>query len=127
MNLPHSNGKPGAFRISARFVPNEPLDMQIKHLMKTSLQNDFVSPHALFRIAAFIDEKIPTSKVFEYEYAPAPTESAFASLRLEAAKSKAVKNKNGHAASTRGNVISKRSATRANFRTLNPFSMATPC
>src|ERR1700728_2482347 len=75
--------------------------------MKALLQNDLIHP-ALFRIAAFIEN--PIAPQF-FESAPVITEKAFASLRSEVAKSKTVEYKNGSAANTQINGISKRHAT----------------
>jgi hypothetical protein len=77
MNLVHSSGKPGASHpttnISVRFVADEPLNLQINHVMKTSLQENPIHP-ALFRIAAIIGnpatpiEEISTSGKLKKEF-----------------------------------------------------------
>lgn len=112
VNLAHSNGRPDALstpaHISVRFAPAEPIDFQIKHLMKTS-QDHSMHP-ALFRIAAFIEDAAAPNL---FESAPVVTEAAFARLRLEAAKSKIEEGKNGHAVNAPGNGISKQRAARA--------------
>jgi|SRR5580693_8996511 hypothetical protein len=87
-----SNGEPAISRSTGKiniwFAPIRPLHFQIKHAMNTALQNYPVQP-ALFQIAALV-EISTTPRIFES--APAVTASAFASLRLAAAKSKTTKN-----------------------------------
>src|SRR5277367_3491032 len=114
MNSANENkhGSVGSSKINIWFAPIQPLYFQIKHAMKTALQNYPIHP-ALFQIAALID--IPTApRVFES--APVITESVFASLRREAAKSKTTKNKNGSGANVVDGGFSKRRAMRTDFR-----------
>ena len=85
MNLPHSSGKPGAssttINISVRFVADEPIYFQIKHLMKTSFQENHIHP-ALFRIAAIFEN--PINEI----YTSAKLKREFEAFRREIAKSR---------------------------------------
>jgi hypothetical protein len=81
-------GSGGSIKINIWFAPFQPLHFQIKHAMKTALQNYPLHP-ALFQIAAFVE--IPTTPRI-FGSAPVVTASAFTSLRLAAAKSKTTKN-----------------------------------
>jgi hypothetical protein len=88
MNLAHSRCKSGASRsttnISVRFVLNEPLDLKINHVMKTSLQENPIHP-ALFRIAAMIGN--PVTPV-NGTSASSDLKKEFEAFRREIAKSK---------------------------------------
>jgi hypothetical protein len=90
MNLGHSSGKPGASypttNISVRFVADEPLNLQINHVMKTSLQENPIHP-ALFRIAAIFGN--PNTPINEISTS-AKLKKEFDAFRREIAKSKAV-------------------------------------
>src|SRR5271154_5646319 len=85
MNPAHSNGEPCVFplltSINIRFVVTSPLQLQIKHDMKTSIpkQNEMIVP-SLFQIAAQLEDFIPGVGLRK----PAPTVSQrpFADLML---------------------------------------------
>src|SRR6202034_723890 len=89
MNLVHSSGKPGASdpttNISVRFVADEPLNLQINHAMKTSLQENPIHP-ALFRIAAIIGN--PNTPINEISTS-AKLKKEFEAFRRMLAKSSA--------------------------------------
>lgn len=89
MNLVHSSGKPGAScpttNISVRFVAAEPLNLQINHVMKTSLQENPIHP-ALFRIAAIIGNPITPINGISTS---ARLKNEFAAFRREIAKPRA--------------------------------------
>jgi len=91
MNLVHSKGKPGASfpttSINVRFVADEPLNLQINHAMKTSLQENPVHP-ALFRIAAIVGNPITP---INGNPAPSAIKKEFATFRREIAKSMAAR------------------------------------
>ena len=107
------NGHPGISPLTSKiniwFGPVQPLHFQIKHVMKTSLQNYPFHP-ALFRIAPLI-ENPSDHRVFES--APSVTEAAFANLGLETAKLKAAKNTNGSDVNAMGGGPSKGRAIRS--------------
>jgi hypothetical protein len=110
-----SKGEPAIARSKSKiniwFAPSEPLHFQIKHAMKTELQNYPVHP-ALFQIAALVEH--PTAARI-FESAPAVTASAFVSLRLTAAKSKAANNQKDSHAHTTDSGPSKWRAMRTAF------------
>ena len=89
MNLAHSSGKLGASypttNISVRFVAAEPFNLQINHIMKTSMQENPIHP-ALFRIAAIIGN--PITPINEISTS-AKLRNEFAAFRREIAKSRA--------------------------------------
>jgi hypothetical protein len=89
MNPAHSSGKPGASypttNISVRFVADEPLDLQIKNHMKTSLQENPIHP-ALFRIAAIIENPLTSAAG---KSASSILKKEFAAFRKAIAKSMA--------------------------------------
>ncbi len=85
----NSTGEPGRVpppgKIKIRFAPVEPVTFQIKHRMKTPIQNNPLHP-ALFQVAALMENQIPATPRF-FESTPDLTWTALAGLKLEAAKS----------------------------------------